>query len=73
MSALPNVTVTLDKHLNGQERTKVRQKIKKINGVLSANFNAKATEISVTYTTGKTDVKKEIQKIGGIANIKHRF
>jgi len=77
MTFSPSFNVILDKSLSEQEKNGVLDKIRKLEGVLGADFNKAAStpesQIFVNYTTNgvtKNPVN-EVRKIKGVQNVRH--
>ena len=77
MSFTPSFKAVLKEHLSDNERQEVLDKLRKLEGVLGADFNSRAkppfSEIFVNYTT--RDVIKnpvnEAARIPGVKAIRH--
>lgn len=77
MTFSPSFNVLLDRNLSEQEKNDVLDKVRKLEGVLGADFNKAAaspeTTIFVNYTTNgvtKNPVN-EVRKIPGVKNVRH--
>lgn len=77
MTFSPSFNVILDKSLNDQEKNDVLDKIRKLDGVLGADFNKAAatpeSQIFVNYTTNgvtKNPVN-EVRRIAGVKDVRH--
>lgn len=69
MARAPTFKALLKKEISDYKCRETVKQIRMTKGVLSAAFNKKSREVTVTYKTGE-DVRKKVREMDGVRDLK---